>query len=101
MKNMLVTEEQAIEKAQFDLVKGDFSPEDALEINNHLILKKINFHEVRSFSHLMKFGLADESSLKRIKELKQDKEAIQNLVLQAREQGKTLRIKATISIELI
>lgn len=101
MEATLVNRSQEIEKGHFDLIKGDFMPDDALEVCNHLILKKINFHEVRSFSHLIKFGFTDQSSLKRIEELKLDKESIKDLVLQAREQGKTLRIKATISIELI
>ena len=101
MKDILVNRNQVIEKGQFELIKGDFLPKDGLEVCNHLILKKINFHEVRSFSSLIKSGSADQSSLKRIEELKQDKEAIKSLVRQAQEQGKTLRIKATISIELI
>ncbi|WP_086539703.1 hypothetical protein [Algoriphagus antarcticus] len=84
-----------------DLVRGNFSPEDALEIINHLIAEKINFHEMRSFSSKIRFGEVDQNSEVRIKELKQSKASINVLISNAKEQGKTLKIESTISVELI
>jgi hypothetical protein len=101
MRTLQADESQVIENGQYDLIKGDYSPEDASEIINHLLLKKINYHKLRSFSRQIRYGEVDEYSLQRIEELEQCKESIRALVLQAREQGKSLRLESTISIELI
>jgi hypothetical protein len=85
----------------YPLVKGTFSPEDAKEITSHLISEKINFHEKKSFSNKIRFGEIDENSQVRIKELNQSRTSINELIDQAREQGKTLKIESTITIELI
>jgi hypothetical protein len=90
-----------IEKKQYELIKGDFSPDDALEIINHLITKKITFHELRSFSSEIRFGEVDQKSIDRSKELKQSKASVEEFIQQAKEQNKTLRLKSNISIELI
>ncbi|MCB0494412.1 MAG: hypothetical protein KDC93_18570, partial [Cyclobacteriaceae bacterium] len=89
------------EKKQCELIKGDFSPDDALEIINHLITKKITFHELRSFSSEIRFGEVDQKSIDRSKELKQSKASVEKFIQQAKEQNKTLRIKSNILIELI
>jgi hypothetical protein len=91
----------AIEKGEYELVKGDFSPDDAREILTHLIQQKINFHNQRSFSQFVRFGSADDWSISRIEELKQTKENVLALLEKAGKQGKTLRIKSDISIDLI
>ncbi|MEZ4944736.1 MAG: hypothetical protein R2804_04340 [Cyclobacteriaceae bacterium] len=99
--NTEMTETVMIEKKQCELIKGDFSPDDALEIINHLITKKITFHELRSFSSEIRFGEVDQKSIDRSKELKQSKASVEKFIQQAKEQNKTLRIKSNILIELI
>jgi hypothetical protein len=99
--NTEITESVMIEKKQYELIKGDFSPDDALEIINHLITKKITFHELRSFSSEIRFGEVDQKSIDRSKELKQSKASVEEFIQQAKEQNKTLRLKSNISIELI
>jgi hypothetical protein len=89
------------DKNQHDLVKGSFSPEDALEIINHLIAEKINFHEMRSFSSKIRFGEVDQNSEERIIELKKSRAAFTSIITKAREQGKTLKIESTISVEVL
>lgn len=84
-----------------DLVKGKFSPEDAKEIINHLFSEKINFHDMRSFSHKIRFGEVDQDSQARIIELKQSWAALNIVIKQAKEQGKNLKIESTISIKLV
>lgn len=84
-----------------DLIRGEFSPQDALEVVNHLISIKINFHEMRSFSNKIRFGEVDQNSEMRIIELKQSKASINDLITNAKQQGKTLKIESTISVEVI
>jgi len=84
-----------------ELIRGEFSPQDALEVINHLISIKINFHEMRSFSNKIRFGEVDQNSEVRIKELKQSKASINVLITNAKLQGKTLKIESTISVEVI
>jgi hypothetical protein len=91
----------AIQQGQYDLIKGDYTPEEAFEIIVHLLMKKMNFHEMKSFSQQIRFGLEDEASLKRIEELKISKEAIKQLVKEAKLSGKRMRVKSNITVELI
>ncbi|MCZ4410589.1 hypothetical protein O3Q51_17365 [Cryomorphaceae bacterium 1068] len=90
-----------VEKADYDLIKGDFTPEEALEILNYLIDKKINFHELKTFSTEIRFGQVHEKSVKRTEELKQSKTAIKELIQLAEEKGKTLRLKSSVTIEFL
>ncbi len=95
------TKGTATERDQYELINGDFSPNDSLEILTHLLQEKINYHSMRSFSRVIRHGLEDKASLVRIDELKQTREDIKALVERAREEGKTLSIRSNISIDLI
>ena len=101
MTNTEVLEKTAIAKDEQALIKGDFSPEDATEIINHLINNKIRFHEVRSFSSEIRLGKTDPSSIQRAEELRESKEVLNELITCAQEQGRNLRISSTIAIEII
>ncbi len=90
-----------IDKAEYDLIRGDFSPEEALEILTYLIDKKINFHHVKNFGSEIRFGEVDQNSVKRCEELKQSKASIKEMAKLAMEQGKTLRIKSSVQIEIL
>ncbi len=92
---------QEIESGVYDLVKGDFSPEEASEIVNALFSKKINFHEVKNFSQLIRFGSKDPDTTERISQLKLNQKHARKLIREARETGKTLRVNSTITIEFI
>jgi hypothetical protein len=96
-----IKEASQVEKSEFELIKGEFSPEESLEIINHLIVKKIHFHRMKSFSQEIRFGEVDSHSLQRTKELKQAKKAVKELIDFAEAEGKTLKITSNISIELI
>ena len=89
------------EKREFDFIKGEFTPEDAIEIITHMISKKIGFHETRSFNRLLRVGSKDEASLKRAEELKSINESIKEFIRQAEVDNKLLRIESKISIEFI
>ncbi|RAI89383.1 hypothetical protein [Algoriphagus yeomjeoni] len=86
---------------QQDLIKGEFSPEDAMEIINHLFSEKINFHGMRSFSNKVRFGEIDQVSEARIVELKQSNVELNEVIKSAKSQGKTLKIESVVTIEII
>uniref|UniRef100_UPI004047C35D hypothetical protein n=1 Tax=Roseivirga sp. TaxID=1964215 RepID=UPI004047C35D len=90
-----------VAKSEFELIKGEFTPEEALEIINHLIVKKIHFHRMKSFSNEIRFGEVDSHSLQRTKELKLAKKSVKELIDYAQSEGKSLKISSNISIDLI
>jgi hypothetical protein len=94
-------ETKSIEKVDHDLIRGDFTPDEALEILCYLIDKKINFHQVKTFTNEIRFGEVDKSSAKRCEELKQSKASIKEIVQLAKEQGHDLRIKSSVTIEIL
>lgn len=85
----------------YELIKGTYNPEDAAEIIYHMIRKKIDFHEVRNFSQEVRFGTKDENSVNRIGELKIFSQDFTDLIQYAKEQGKELKVKANIQIDLV
>jgi len=85
----------------YELIKGEFSPAEASEIINEMFSKKINFHEVKSFSQLIRYGAKDEATLQRLNELKLNQQFAKDLIQEAKEAGKSLRVRSTISIEFI
>lgn len=96
-----LTEKKPVELQEYDLIKGDFSPEDASEMIYHMISKKINFHEHRNFSSEIRFGEVDQHSVERIQQLKASLSSFYAVINEAKEQGRNLRISSTISVELI
>lgn len=92
---------QVAEKEIYDLVKGEFTPEEASEIVNALFSKKINFHEKKIFSDEIRFGKEDQFSQKRIDALKNAMHRAKELLDEAKESGRSIQLNSTISIELI
>ena len=85
----------------FVLIKGEFTPDDALEVIDHLITEKINFHKRKSFSNEIRFGHVDNTSSVRSQELRLCKQSIKNFIQSANNDGKKLNIYSTITIEII
>ena len=87
--------------AAFDLIKGEFSAEEAQEILMHMLHKKISFHEMKIFSKDIRFGETDEVSIKRIEELRKTKNECKAFLKEAIESGRKLRVKTYTEIEII
>lgn len=83
------------------LISGDFGPSEAEEIVNELLSKKINFNSLKNFSSQVRFGQDDAHALQRIEELNQALETFKEILQEAKGQGKNLRIRSTITIDLI
>lgn len=101
MKTLDVPKRIELEVGQYELVNGQFSPDECLEILTHLVQEKINFHNKKSLTRVLQHGLEDKTSLNRIEELKATREEIKQVITKAREEGKTMSIRANIAIELI
>jgi len=100
MIKTLLKKNRKKEKKKFELIKGEFSPEDAFKILGHLIHEKISYHNLRSFREFERLGKKDEWSETRIEELKQSRDKIRAIIDNAKDQGKVLSIKSNISLEL-
>lgn len=96
-----VEEVMEIDQNQYDLIKGEFTHEEAEEILMNLVAKKINFHELRSLGKELRFGEKDMASLKRSEELKQTQKRLIKVLEQAKTQGKNLKIQSAVNITLI
>lgn len=94
-------EQKSSLQAAHDLIRGEFTPEESLEILDYLIDKKINFHQLKSFSKEIREGVVDQMSVQRCEELKATKASIREMIQLAREQGADLRIRSTLSLEII
>lgn len=95
------TQATITDNGRFDLVKGEFTLEEAAEIINDLFMKKINFNEVKAFSQFVRKGAKDPQTLERIEELKRARQQAQQLIATAEREGRSIRLESTISIELI
>ena len=100
-KTIFKSEESDLLQNTFDLVKGDFTPEDAREILNYLISEKINFHERKSLSSQIRFGHTDENSMSRVNQLKHSRESANEIIGDARNQNRKVRITSSFTVEII
>ncbi len=85
----------------YDLVRGEFTPEEATEIVSALFSKKISFHELKIFSKKIRYGDQDEISEKRIHDLKIARQKATDLITQGKDTGKTIQLCAEIVIKLV
>lgn len=86
-------------KQAFQLIEGEFTPQEAKEVLTNLYNSKINFHKLKNFSSTERFGIPDETAGKRIQALKESLSHISDIIEEAAEQKKHLVIAATINIE--
>ncbi|WP_276499016.1 hypothetical protein [Pontibacter litorisediminis] len=81
-------------------IQGSFTCEEAKEILLEVITKKINFHNLKNFSSIIRFEKPDEDSKRRLEELKEAKEKVLLLVEEAKRSNSSLVIESTINIML-
>lgn len=102
MRNpILKTEEQKIIENSFTLINGEFTPKDAREILNHLIMEKINFHDRKNLSSQIRYGYKDENSIIRVNQLKKGKLVANETIMEAENKNRKVRITSNITIEII
>lgn len=84
----------------FKLIDGKYTKEEATEILMNLFSSKINFHELKQFSSIEKFGEANANTQKRIIELTESCQSIREL-LESENSNIQLRIHSTVNIEIL
>jgi hypothetical protein len=88
-------------KTDFHLVKGVFSAEEAKEVLFKLINGKIKYHQLEAFS-LEERNMSNHfHSESRVEVLEQEKNKIEQFIVQAFENNKSIKIDGLVSIEIV
>ncbi len=88
-------------KHQYKFIEGDFSTQEAKTVLMAVINSKISYHNLDTFSDLIRFNGNPEKTKKRVIELNDTKDTILKLLEEAHKNGQSLRIKSDITIELL
>lgn len=97
-RNKKSSNSQVDNTESFLLIEGNFAPADAAEVLLSLLNDKIKFHTVQLLNLKDTDRVDSLNSKNRINELKQAKGRMTEIILDARTQGKQLRIHSTIEI---
>lgn len=81
------------------LISGTFTPEDALEILSDMIRSKINYHNLKNYTSIIRFDEEDQASTQRIKELSEMKEEISYQIRTAGLMNKKVKLYSSVYIE--
>ena len=84
----------------FKLIEGVFTPQDAKEVLISLYSSKLNFHEMKNFSSNERLGKNDETSTKRIPELKKSILDITEIIENAVKKKRKLILTAVVNIQV-
>lgn len=82
------------------LIKGNFTAEEAKDILITLLNNKINFHQMKNFGLMERFGKPEFGSQNRIDELKMNRDELNNLFKKAKENNVTFSIDSVIKIRM-
>ncbi|HUM53245.1 MAG TPA: hypothetical protein PK431_15575 [Chitinophagales bacterium] len=85
---------------KYSLIDAKLSPEDANEIITELIKNKINFHNLKNFSSVIRYNKPHIGSREKIVELKKTKERIIDLINFAKTENKNVVVYADIVIRI-
>lgn len=92
---------QTIDKIEtVKLIKGTFDPVDAAEVLFSILSDKIRFHNIQILSIKERFSGDTKYSEQRLNELKEAKQKVANLILEARDQDCQIEINSNIEIRL-
>lgn len=86
---------------QLTIIEGNFSEVEAREILMNIFSTKINFHSIKNLSSQERFGKDDEIAQKRIPELKNEIERLEQILKEANANNKRLLVSSQISISLL
>lgn len=84
------------------LVKGEFTPSEALEVVKSLINEKINFHKIQRLQIWEENHDSQTTHLdNRIDELRQEKELVTTFITNLKDRAKTIKINGVLEISVI
>lgn len=85
---------------KISLIEGLFEPIEAKELLISILSNKIQFHQLKNFSLVERFGKEDENSKRRIPELKNSIEKTLEIITRANEFNMKIKISSIINIQL-
>nr|WP_315145615.1 hypothetical protein [uncultured Flavobacterium sp.] len=83
---------------EFNLIDGQFYPNEALHVLISLFNSKINYHQLESFSNHIRHGSDLAVSESRVEALRESIEGIKQIIKVAGANGKQLKIQSTVQI---
>lgn len=86
---------------KLSLIEGEFDALEANEILQNIFSTKINFHKMKNFSSQERFGLEDQTAIKRLPILILNLEKLNNIIANAQLHNKKLKISSEIKIEFL
>ena len=89
-----------MKKHSLKLIEGKFLHTEAREILTNIYSAKINFHQMKNFSSMERFGKEDKTAVKKIPALKKEMNKLEKILLTAKEKNLNLRITSEINIFL-
>ncbi|HEY9176764.1 MAG TPA: hypothetical protein VIN07_03695 [Flavipsychrobacter sp.] len=85
---------------QFKLIDSNYTASEAREILMAIINSKIQFHQLKTFSHDIRYGIPDAHSEKRIKELEETRRAITQFLQEHQHSDITFDVASTLTIKV-
>lgn len=85
---------------KLNLINGDFNHEEAKDLLTNLYNSKINFLNLKNWSSNERFGQDDEFSKIQIPYLKNELKKLQGLLLEAKLNGKSIKVSTEVNITL-
>lgn len=103
MKPTTLTEsnENAIYQTQtrsINLIDGVFTTEEAREILTSLYTSKINFHKMKNFSHMERYGRPHSFSLTRIEALRISLQKVTDAIREAEKNNQMIKVNSAVEI---
>lgn len=90
-----------IDAQSFILIDGEFKQEDARSNLFDLLLKRIQYHGIESFSSRIRFGDYDPEHEKRKRQLEDTLEILKTQFASAEKNNQRLKITAEVQISLV
>jgi hypothetical protein len=81
-----------------NLIDGVFTTEEAKEILTNLYNSKINFHNMKNFSHTERYGRPHAASLARIESLRISLQKVKEAIAEAEKSNQMIKINSAVEI---
>lgn len=87
-------------KSNLILINGLFSPEEAKEVLMSILASKVQFHELKNLRSIVTKDSEDQTSILRVRQLKDTIEELKLILNEAFEKNMELSIKSNLEITL-
>ena len=86
---------------QFNIIEGEFTPEEAREILMNLLCEKIRFHEVQVLAKQERREDGLVRNEERISDLKATRSKLKELIKMTEQAGGSLKLSAVLSVQAL